>query len=1141
MPYLAQIASALAVLWVTWRFLRRRLHPTVLENVPGPPGESWIADGKVVRLKGAWQSDRLLVFDQKAMYHVLVKVSMILSCVIPLTLITHLKDYNIYEETDSFIDYVWSRNIHLNWSVHTLFKGLSSSDPLFTGDEHRRHRRMLNPVFSSAHMRQMVPIFYEVSHKASASMNHMLLYLTDDHAQVKDVFLNKVKNGPQEVDVVNWMTRLALELIGQSGLGYSFDELTETSPQHKYGMMSKKLVTMQGDEFVRDWVMPRLTRIGSPAFRKFLVDLMPFEAIAGMREIVTVLHDTSTLIFDTKKKALAAGDEAVANQIGRGKDIISILMKRNVLASDEDKLSDEEVLAQITSLTFAATDTTSGALSRILHQLAIRKDAQDRVREEIREARRDNGGQDIGYDDLATLPYLDAVCRETLRLTNEDVILPLSQPIKGINGEEIREIPLPKGTNVSVSLLAANRDPDLWGPDALEWKPERWLNPLPESLVEAHEFIHTCKEKLHQLVTVLENLITLCFYRMTFLGGGRSCLGFKFSQLEMKVVLTLLLENLEFSLSEKKIIWQMFAISTPNTDPDSVIPTMPMIISLAKNHILACDFLVILASYPASIPGPPAGSWITGKSLNLCCGNQIIYPMFKNNASANYLRTDGQVARTKGAFGANRLYLFDPKAMHHIFVKDQHIFEETDSFIEGRTSEASKNDQPRVFQCSHAPDGYSSLPYFTVDIELIISFNSAHILRGYPQGKHKAVHKHKAVKRVLIGKAQNGPQEIDIVSWMTRLAMELIGQSGLGYTFDDLTENGVQHQYVTVSKRLVTLQGNEFVRDIVMPKIARIGTQAFRKFVVDLTPFAAVKELRGIIKVIYDTSVEIFESKKMAIEKGDEAIAAQIGRGKDIISILSKDSIASHDKPILNKAFVAVKANMMASEDERLSDAEVVAQISSLTFAATDTTSGALSRIVHQLSIHKDVQSKLREEIREARKMNGGQDLGYDQLVSLPYLDALSTSVHGAKSDVILPLFQPIKDYSNNEIREIPLQKGTTVAVSILASNRNPDLWGPDAHEWKPERWLNPLPETLIAAHMPGIYSHLMTFLGGGRSCIGFKFSQLEMKVVISLLLENLEFSLGRKNIIWQMYAIAQPNIDPDSVNPTMPLIITAV
>ncbi|KAH9485688.1 Cytochrome P450 monooxygenase 91 [Psilocybe cubensis] len=500
-----QIISALTVLWISLGFLRRRLYPTVLENVPGPPGESWIAGSL------NYKSDRLLVFDQKAMYHVLVK------------------DYNIYEETDSFIE---GNKIMFG---HGIFTSL--------GDEHRRHRRMLNPVFSSAHMRQM------------------------------DVFLNKVQNGPQEVDVVNWMTRLALELIGQSGLGYSFDELTETSPQHKYGLMSKKLVTMQGDEFVRDWVMPRLTRIGTPAFRKFLVDLMPFEAIAGMKEIVNVLHDTSVLIFETKKKALAEGDEAVQNQITFTIFVNPLSMKRNVLASDEDKLSDEEVLAQITSLTFAATDTTSGALSRILHQLAIHKDAQDRVREEIKEARRENGGQDIGYDELATLPYLDAVCRETLRLyppiswvpreANEDVILPLSKPIRGLNGEEIREIPVPKGTNVSVSLLAANRDPDLWGPDALEWKPERWLNPLPEALVEAH-------------------VPGIYSHLMTFLGGGRSCLGFKFSQLEMKVVLTLLLENLEFSLSKQPIIWQMFAISTPNVDPDSVIPTMPMIISMAK-------------------------------------------------------------------------------------------------------------------------------------------------------------------------------------------------------------------------------------------------------------------------------------------------------------------------------------------------------------------------------------------------------------------------------------------------------------------------------------------------------------------------------------------------------------------------------
>ncbi len=36
-----------------------------------------------------------------------------------------------------------------------------------------------------------------------------------------------VKDRPQKIDVHNWLTRTALELIGQGGLGYSFDPLTE--------------------------------------------------------------------------------------------------------------------------------------------------------------------------------------------------------------------------------------------------------------------------------------------------------------------------------------------------------------------------------------------------------------------------------------------------------------------------------------------------------------------------------------------------------------------------------------------------------------------------------------------------------------------------------------------------------------------------------------------------------------------------------------------------------------------------------------------------------------------------------------------------------------------------------------------------
>ena len=66
------------------------------------------------------------------------------------------------------------------------------------------------------------------------------------------------------------------------------------------------------------------------------------------------------------------------------------------------------------TLTFAAMDTTSNVLAMTLHLLAKHPEAQAKLRQEIVDAK--HGGKDLGYDDLVSLPYLDAVCRETLRL-----------------------------------------------------------------------------------------------------------------------------------------------------------------------------------------------------------------------------------------------------------------------------------------------------------------------------------------------------------------------------------------------------------------------------------------------------------------------------------------------------------------------------------------------------------------------------------------------------------------------------------------------------------------------------------------------------------------------------------------------------
>ena len=49
----------------------------------------------------------------------------------------------------------------------------------------------------------------------------------------------------------------------------------------------------------------------------------------------------------------------------------------------------------------------------------------------------------------------------------------------------MKDIFIPKDTVLILGLLAMNVSPAIWGPDADAWKPERWLSPPPQSLIEA--------------------------------------------------------------------------------------------------------------------------------------------------------------------------------------------------------------------------------------------------------------------------------------------------------------------------------------------------------------------------------------------------------------------------------------------------------------------------------------------------------------------------------------------------------------------------------------------------------------------------------------------------------------------------------
>ena len=74
---------------------------------------------------------------------------------------------------------------------------------------------------------------------------------------------------------------------------------------------------------------------------------------------------------------------------------------------------------------------------------------------------------------------------DTSTRAHEDNILRLKHPVRGRDGKLLHEILVPKGTIVWLGNYMCGTTEELWGEDALEWKPERWRSPLPSAVVDA--------------------------------------------------------------------------------------------------------------------------------------------------------------------------------------------------------------------------------------------------------------------------------------------------------------------------------------------------------------------------------------------------------------------------------------------------------------------------------------------------------------------------------------------------------------------------------------------------------------------------------------------------------------------------------
>ena len=128
---------------------------------------------------------------------------------------------------------------------------------------------------------------------------------------------------------------------------------------------------------------------------------------------------------------------------------------------------------------------------------------------------------------------------------------------------------------------------------------------------------------------------------------------------------------------------------------------------------------------------------------------------------------------------------------------------------------------------------------------------------------------------------------------------------------------------------------------------------------------------------------------------------------------------------------------------------------------------------------HPEVQQKLRDEIR-AKIPTLNDDITASQIDDCHYLQAVCSEVLRLWAPVSMTMRIADRD---TIIAGERIPKGMTVILCPWAINTSKHLWGDDAKEFKPERWLNADGKANAKGSADSNYSFL-TFLHGPRSCI---------------------------------------------------------
>ncbi|KAJ7640114.1 cytochrome P450 [Mycena rosella] len=523
---LSALVVAKGVVWlVNLLVVAPRFDP--LRNLPGPdapPFEShfnevndpditpqiyhdWTTNlfGKTFRYQGYGKHDyRLMSFDLRVLSHILSSP--------------------IYEKP-------WQTRAFLG---RLLGRGVFNME----GAEHKAIRKLIGPAFTQQSVKGMTPIFFQ---KAEELRDRWDALLSANASTLACTSTEPSGTTPTTLDVAHWVSRTTFDIFGLAGLDYHFNALHDES-EEVYSAYRRMFAI---SDKASKW--RALKQLYLPIAEKIWV---ADEDDRTTQKCLKTIRDCGMGLIKAKSDIIMAEKLDFSSE---EKDILSLLIKSNLSNDPSNRLSDTELLDQLSSFLFAGSDSTALTITWCLYLLSQYPDIQTRLRAEIMSAPAPDAAPSkrnstasvsstssvMQADTIEALPFLDAVVRETLRVippvhgtvrvATTDDLIPVSHPVVLRNGKTIHEdehIRIRKGTFVHIPLEGINLAEDIWGSDAREFNPDRWAS-LPAA-AKSPAF------------PGLANVMSFSF-------GPHSCPGYRFSLSEIKIILATLLPQFVFN------------------------------------------------------------------------------------------------------------------------------------------------------------------------------------------------------------------------------------------------------------------------------------------------------------------------------------------------------------------------------------------------------------------------------------------------------------------------------------------------------------------------------------------------------------------------------------------------------------------